>query len=146
MEIKSCSKCERAFAYDGEDLCPKCRYGDDEDFKIVKEYLYDNPGADIKMVSEDTEVEVKKILQYLKEGRIVIAEGSENTALACERCSVAINMGRFCNKCIAKMEKEFSGAIEGDKKKLEEKEGIEFRSSSKKSAEDKMFVADRYKK
>ena len=97
------------------------------------------------MVANDTEVDVKKILQYLKEGRIVIAEGSENTALSCERCSIPINMGRFCNSCIAKMEKEFSGAIAGDKKE-DKKEGIEFKSSSKQKGDDKMFVADRYKK
>ena len=142
MEIRSCANCERAFAYDDNDLCPKCRYEDDGDFKIVKEYLYDNPGADIKRVSDDTEVEIKKILQYLKEGRIVIQEGSENTALSCERCSKPVNMGRFCDSCIAKMQKEFSGDIEGDKK--EEKEEIEFQSSGKKKGEDKMFVADRY--
>ena len=144
MEIRSCLNCERAFAYDDNDLCPKCRHGDDPDFKIVKEYLYDNPGADIKQVSKDTEVAIKKILMYLKEGRIVIQEGSENTALACERCSKAINMGRFCDSCIAKMQKEFSGAIEGDKK--EKKEEIEFQSSSKKKTEERMFVADRYER
>lgn len=140
MDLRSCLKCERAYAFDGNELCPKCRYEDDGDFKIVKEYLYDNPGADIKQVAKETEVEIRKILMYLKEGRIVIQEGSENTALACERCSKPINMGRFCEKCISKMQKEFSGAIAGEKK-----EEIEFKSSSRKKGEDKMFVADRYK-
>lgn len=142
MDIKSCLKCERAFAYDGVDLCPKCRYDDDEDFRTVKEYLYDNPGADIKEVSEETEVSTKKILQYLKEERITIAEGSKNTVLACERCSKAINMGRFCNQCIQDMEKEFTGAIKDDKKKPD---GIEFKSSARKKDADKMFVAKRYR-
>lgn len=145
MEIRSCLNCERAFAYDDNDLCPKCRYEDDGDFKIVKEYLYDNPGADIKRVAKETEVEIKKILMYLKEGRIVIQEGSENTALTCERCSKPINMGRFCDSCIAKMQKEFTGAIEGDKKE-DKKEGITFQSSSKKKDGEKMFVADRYER
>lgn len=143
MELRSCLKCERAFSYDGVELCPKCRYEDDGDFKIVKEYLYDNPGADINKVSKATEVELKKILMYLKEGRIEIREGSANTILSCERCGKAVNTGRFCKKCIATMEREFTGAIAGDKKKLEE---IEFRSSFKDKDSDKMFVAKRYKK
>lgn len=143
MEIKSCLKCERAFADDGNDLCPKCRYDNDEDFKKVKEYLYDNAGADIKEVSYETEVSTKKILQYLKEERITISEGSKNTALSCERCSKSINMGRFCNMCISEMEKEFSGAIKKNKKK--EEKGIEFKSSAKNKDSEKMFVADRYK-
>ena len=143
MDLRSCLKCERAFSYDGVELCPKCRYEDDEDFKTVKEYLYDNPGADINKVSKATEVELKKILMYLKEGRIEIREGSANTILSCERCGKAVNMGRFCKKCIVSMEKEFTDAIAGDKKKQEE---IEFRSSSKDKDKDRMFIANRYKK
>ena len=145
MEIQSCSNCERAFAFDGNDLCPRCRFDDDDaEFKRVKEYLYDNPGADIKEVSDETEVSTKKILQYLKDERITIAEGSKNTALSCERCSVAINMGKYCNKCINEMKQEFTSAIKKDDKKKEEK-GVDFKSSSKKKDSDGMFVADRYK-
>lgn len=144
MEIKSCLKCERAFSYDGEELCTKCRYESDEDFKKVKDYLYDNPGSDINKVSKATEVELKKILRYLKEGKIEIREGSANTILSCERCGVPVNSGRFCNKCINEMKAEFTNAIGGDKKKEEEE--IKFNSSSKKKAEDKMFTAKRYKK
>lgn len=143
MEIRTCPSCERAFAYDEIELCPKCRYEDDEDFRTVKDYLYDNPGADIKKVSDETEVEIKKILQYLKEERITIKEGSENTALACEKCSAPITMGRFCNRCIADMEKEFKGAISDSKAEEDE---VEFQSTSKKRDADKMFIANRYKK
>ena len=142
MDLRSCTKCERAYSFDGNDLCQKCRYEDDGDFKIVKEYLYDNPGADIKSVAQDTEVEIKKILQYLKEGRITILEGSENTALSCERCDASINMGKYCNKCVNEMKKEINGAIDSSKK---EQESIEFQSSSKNKKEEKMFIANRYK-
>lgn len=142
MDLRSCKKCERAYSYDGVNLCPKCRYEDDGDFKIVKEYLYDNPGADIKTVEQDTKVEIKKILQYLKEGRISITEGSENTALSCERCDAAINLGKYCNKCINEMKREFTSAIDSSKK---EKGAVEFNSSNKKKSEEKMFVANRYK-
>ena len=139
MDLRSCTKCERAYSFDGNDLCPKCRYEDDGDFKIVKDYLYDNPGADIKAVAQDTEVDVKKILQYLKEGRITIAEGSENTALSCERCDASINMGKYCNKCINEMKKEINGAIDSSKKEKETKE------ASRKKKEDNAFIVERYK-
>lgn len=140
MDLRNCTKCERAYSFDGNDLCPKCRYEDDGDFKTVKEYLYDNPGADIKAVAQETEVEIKKILQYLKEGRITIAAGSENTALTCERCDASINMGKYCNKCINEMKSEINGAIDSSKK-----EAIESQSSSKQKKDEKMFAAERYK-
>lgn len=142
MDLRSCTNCERAYSYDGNNLCPKCRYDDDGDFKIVKEYLYENPGADIKAVEQDTGVEIKKILQYLKEGRIAITEGSENTALTCERCDASINIGKYCNKCINEMKQEFKGAIDSGKKQIEEKEASRLRESQDR---EKMFVADRYK-
>ncbi|AFS77318.1 flagellar operon protein YvyF [Gottschalkia acidurici 9a] len=141
MDIRSCLKCERAFSYDGEDLCPKCRYEDDEDFKIVKEYLYDNPGADVNKVTKETGVDLKKILRYLKEGRIEIAEGSANTLLSCERCGKAVNTGRFCKKCVAEMEKEFKGAIGEIKPEAPKQE-----KKDSKKADEKMHVVFRYKK
>lgn len=142
MDLRSCTKCERAYSFDGNALCPKCRYEDDGDFKIVKEYLYDNPGADIKAVAQDTEVEVRKILQYLKEGRISITAGSENTALSCERCDASINIGKYCNKCVNEMKKEINGAIDSSRKG---KEAIESNSSSKNKKQEKAFIVERYK-
>lgn len=142
MDLRSCTKCERAYSFDGNDLCPKCRYENDGDFKIVKEYLYDNPGADIKAVAQETNVEIRKILQYLKEGRISITAGSENTALNCERCDASINIGKYCNKCVNEMKKEINGAIDSSKK---EQEAIESQIEANKKKREKMFVADRYK-
>lgn len=138
MELRNCLKCDRAYSYDGIELCPKCRYEDDPDFKIVKEYLYDNPGADINTVTKETEVELKKILRYLKEGRIEIRKGSANTLLSCERCGKAVNSGRFCSKCVSEMEKEFSGAISDGKPKEKQE------ATPKKSSDEKMHIAWRY--
>ncbi|WP_352418278.1 TIGR03826 family flagellar region protein [Proteiniborus sp.] len=137
MGIRNCKKCNRIFADDNFDLCPICRNGDLEEFKIVKDYLYDHPGADIQTVSEVTGVDTKKILKFLREGKLEIRDDSPNLLLDCERCGAPINTGRFCSKCVNEMEREFKSAISGNA------------SSTKKDLgknSDKMYIAERHKR
>lgn len=107
MDLRNCIKCDRVFAYNGSEVCSRCAGSDIEDFKKVKDYLYDNPGATIVEVSEETGVDEKKILRYLRESRIEIRE-SDNLLLDCQRCGKPIRSGRFCDPCIIAMKKEFT--------------------------------------
>lgn len=134
MNIKNCRKCNRIFADDGFDLCPLCRTENVEEFKAVKEYLYEHPGADIQTVSEATGVDTRKILKYLREGRLEIADNSPNLILDCERCGKPIKTGRFCEKCIAEMQREFKRVISSAPKANLGKDS------------DRMYIADRRKK
>lgn len=137
MGIRNCRKCDRIFADDNFDLCPICRNKDMEEFKRVKDYLYDYPGADIQTVSRETNVSTKKIIRFLREGKLEIRSDSPNLLLDCERCGTLINTGRFCNKCIAEMEKEFKSV-------LPKKEPSPKKITGKDS--DRMYVANRRKK
>ena len=110
VDLRNCKKCGRAFAYKGIDICNRCATDDEADFKKVKEYLYDHPGATVQEVSEETEVSEKQILRYLRESRIEIREDS-NCLLHCERCEKSIRSGRFCDECVAEMKKEFKSVL-----------------------------------
>lgn len=135
MNIRNCSKCGKIYAYDGTSkLCPKCRKEEEEEFKRVKEYIYDHPEANIQLVSEETGVPVKKILRYLREGRLQLKDEHNNLILACERCGKPIKTGRFCDMCVAELQRELKGVVA--KKEI-------IRSNKGK---DKMYIADRLKK
>ncbi|QUH19025.1 TIGR03826 family flagellar region protein [Alkaliphilus sp. B6464] len=110
MDLRNCKKCGRVFAYIASEVCSRCANSDEDDFKKVKEYLYDNPGATIVEVSEETGVDEKKILRYLRESRIEIRE-EDNLLLDCERCGAPIRSGRFCDPCIISMKKEFTAVL-----------------------------------
>lgn len=135
MELKNCSKCGRVFAYNGIDVCSRCSSNDEEDFKKVKEYLYDHPGATVSEVSEETGVTEKQILRYLRESRIEIRE-ADNCLLDCERCGKAIRSGRFCDECVISMKKDFNTIM---KPKTAEKKVVEKTGT-------RMYIADRRKK
>lgn len=113
MNIRNCSRCGKIYVYDGFSICINCRQEDEKDFQKVKEYLDENPGANIMVVSEATKVEARKIIEFLREGRLEISE-ENNILLTCERCGKSIKTGRFCERCALEMEKELRSAIKGN--------------------------------
>lgn len=112
-DIRNCKECGRVFQYNGlSKICPRCQQKDEENFKMVKEYIYDNPGATMIDITEDTGVPEEKVLRYLREGRLEISGGEETVFfLECERCGKGISTGRFCDECAREMEKNLKGAL-----------------------------------
>lgn len=114
MDVRNCSRCGQIYSYDGFKICLKCRRKDEEDFKSIKKYIDLNPGAAISEVSEETEVDTKKIIEFLRQGRLEIKD-ENNLLLPCEKCGEPIKTGRFCEKCTAEMQREFKRSIGGGK-------------------------------
>lgn len=140
MNVKNCPECGRIFNYTGRDLCPKCIGEDEEQFKRVKEYLRDNPGANIEVVSQTTEVDEKKIIRYLREGRLQLTPGSTGIMLYCERCGTQILSGRVCDNCAKDLKNGLSsGLIE---KRQEELKGRDANLNNK----GKIHLQDRFKR
>lgn len=106
MELRNCPSCGKLFVYTTRNLCPDCKEKDEVNFHKVKDYLYENPGATIEEVSEETKVDTKKILEYLKEGRLMLKHSNTNI-LSCESCGKPILTGRFCDECISDMRQKF---------------------------------------
>lgn len=103
MEVKNCRDCKRLFNYiGGPRLCPNCKAKLEKKFVEVKRYIEDNKNATISMVSEEMEVSVQQINQWVREERLAFSEDSAVT-LDCENCGAPIRTGRFCEKCKGKM-------------------------------------------
>lgn len=126
-DVRNCKRCGRVYNYiGGAPLCPACREKDEEDFKIVKEYLYKNPGASVSEVSDVLDIAVEKIKRFLKEGRLEIVGEDGNMFLECENCGKAIRTGRFCNECEKELKHDFqSTAINMNNKILAEEKAKE---------------------
>ncbi len=105
MEVKNCKGCGKIFNYiSGPPLCASCTAALDLKFEKVKEYVYDNPGAGIQQVSEELDVPIPQIKQWIREERLAFAEDSM-IGLECEGCGVTIKTGRFCKSCKDKLAK-----------------------------------------
>ncbi|WP_317366972.1 hypothetical protein [uncultured Tyzzerella sp.] len=111
MNLKSCSKCKKLFSSVGGSLiCRECIKLEEEEFQRVRVYLRENRGADINIVSDETGVPTKKILKYLREGRLEISEGMADI-LKCEKCGVSIKSGKYCRNCSEKVSKDLSSIL-----------------------------------
>jgi len=98
-ELRNCPRCGRIFTYIGRPICNRCMDDEEIEFKKVKEYVYDNPGATISETSQETGVSVEKIIRFLREERLEIKSEESNMVLECERCGVPIKSGRYCERC-----------------------------------------------
>lgn len=137
-EIRNCPRCGKIFTYIGRTICQNCMETEENEFKVVKEYIYDNPGATISEVAQETEVSVEKIMRFLREERLEIKSENSNMILECERCGRAINSGRFCEECKGDISKDFKREFGLDRRGNES-------NTQTKTGGDKMYTATRRK-
>lgn len=111
MDVRTCRKCKKLFNYiTGPTICPACRDSIEEDFKVVKAYIQEHPHVDMRTVSEECDVDVAQIRQWVREERLEFSSDSI-VGLNCDRCGKVIKSGKFCPECKADMQKSFSNAI-----------------------------------
>jgi len=107
LELRNCPVCGKVFVFVTRNLCPECAAKEEEEFRKVKDYLYEFPGATMEEISEKTGVSTKRILEFLREGRLILKKENVNILLRCEMCGAPILAGRLCEKCAGDMKKKF---------------------------------------
>lgn len=121
MDVRNCKGCGRLFNFlNGPPLCPACMKALDDKFAGVKEYIYNNPGSGIQIVSEEMEVSVQQIKNWIREERLSFSEES-SIGIECESCGALIKTGRYCKECKDRMTHSLSNAYKNppSEKKLQ---------------------------
>lgn len=115
MDVRNCRSCGRLFNHlSGPPICDSCKAALEEKFQEVKEYVREHDSAPISQVSEDCDVSVKQIKQWIREERLILSEGS-GVYLECENCGAPVRMGRFCESCKAKLQGDLQSAYTSKK-------------------------------
>ena len=124
MNVRNCKKCGKMFNYAvGPIICPQCREAQEAKFQEVKKYIQEHPRCGIPQVSEECDVEVGQIQQWLREERLEF--GSESmVVLQCENCGAQIYTGRFCEKCKNSMANSLNAAFKPAAPKAEPKKDL----------------------
>jgi flagellar operon protein (TIGR03826 family) len=121
-DVRNCRRCGRIYNYiGGAPLCQACKEKDEEDFKRIKQYLYDNPKASVTQVSTELDISVDKIKRFLRDGRLEIADDDGNMILECEACGKSIKSGRYCQECERALASGFRNTASQFKSELEGK-------------------------
>lgn len=111
MDVRNCRKCGQLFNYVyGVPICPACKEALENTFKEVKKYIQEHPGVGIKQVSEECNVEVGQIQQWVREERLEFASDN-GMGVNCESCGAPIRSGRYCDKCKTNLANGFRQAI-----------------------------------
>lgn len=99
-DIYTCARCGKIFQYSGIGLhlCQPCKELDAKEFNLVKDYIYANLSATIQDTALATGVRVRRIKEFLRDGRLLIPDKSA-IFLNCESCGTSIKCGRLCREC-----------------------------------------------
>ena len=115
MEVSNCRTCGRLFnVLSRERICPDCQKKLDEKFQEVKEFLRENPNSSVDVVAQANDVSTKQIRQWVREERLIFAEGSAE-GIECEQCGKMIRTGRYCDSCKASISNNLRSALDRPK-------------------------------
>lgn len=102
MDLDNCPRCGKIFAKNFRDVCPNCIKAIDNEYTLCADYLRKHKGTDITELSRVTEVSIKQITKFIKEGRISLI-GAPNLMYPCEMCGSLIREHNKCESCRAKL-------------------------------------------
>lgn len=92
-------------------MCPECLKSRDDEFSIVRDYVRKHPNAGVAEVSEETNVSMKQIRQWIREERLILTEVSAELGINCEGCGRPIVTGRYCASCKSQMNRDLKQAF-----------------------------------
>ncbi|MCM2675701.1 TIGR03826 family flagellar region protein [Alkalicoccobacillus plakortidis] len=106
-ELANCSECGSLFVQTLRPLCTSCYRKQEEDYKKVSLYMRQkkNRMATLLDVCEHTEVEERRVRQFIREGRLIVTS-FPNLGYPCESCGKMIQMNRICSTCKRELEEE----------------------------------------
>lgn len=120
-QLDNCPKCGKLFIKGMKDVCKDCFKIEEEEYLTVSIFLRDreNKQATIYDASEATEVSVKQIKKFIRQGRISI-EGFPNMGYPCESCGELTKDGNFCSSCRSKLNRDVDNMMKAEKSRQDE--------------------------
>jgi len=122
MEITNCVRCKKVFQRIKDPICDECKKKDDELFDAVKDFLNENPSSTIMQIAEATGASHKRIMQWLRDGRLELVEGEGE--LTCRHCGVEITTGVLCDECLLEVSRQVGDLFPAQAKGKAEPEKI----------------------
>ena len=102
MEARNCPRCKKMFNYIKSPLCPACEKNDEDEFQALRTFIDENPSCNSNELHKGTGVTLKKIMSYIREGRLEISQGMHGE-IKCDSCGTPILRGKYCDNCVIKI-------------------------------------------
>jgi flagellar operon protein (TIGR03826 family) len=137
MNVDNCPRCGRLYVKNLMNLCQPCIKDLEHEYETCVEYLRKNRGTNIQELSDATEISIKEITRFIREGRISIAN-APNMMYPCEVCGTLIRDGHMCDNCRSRLTKDLASAAN------ETKETVD-KSSAKKTSDAAYRAIDKFR-
>lgn len=122
MDYKYCKRCKKLYTFNGNKLCQDCIRELDDIVVEIKNYLADNPVANVMKICKELEVDEKDILYLMREQRIELTQiDVSKLGFACASCGEPTLGEKYCKNCKEKMSEEMLGATQAIKGRMSEK-------------------------
>ncbi len=108
--MDNCPRCGKLFIMNVRGICQNCIKEIEIEYERCVKHIRENKGIHMHELSEATEVSVKQITTFIREGRISIAN-APNMTYPCEVCGIPIREGHMCDSCRTRLTKDLHQAV-----------------------------------
>ncbi|TVY09330.1 flagellar protein [Paenibacillus cremeus] len=105
INVANCDRCGKVYLKNIHGICTNCIKDIELQYEKCLKFLREARSCSIQELSDATEVSVKQITKFIREGRISI-RNNPNMAYACEACGASIRENILCEPCRSKLSKE----------------------------------------
>ncbi len=112
MEVKNCVRCGKVFSFVSSSVCRDCEKAEDEQFLLVRDYIHEHRDCTLDEVVAETEVPMKRIAKFIREGRLELAQGMSGD-FTCKTCGKEITKGMYCDACHHKLRGDLQNLMAG---------------------------------
>lgn len=121
MNVANCPRCGKIFVKGFAEVCQNCLKDLEQQYDKCVKYLRANKGTNINDLSEATDVSVKQITKFIRDGRISIVH-APNMAYPCEVCGTLIRESTICESCRMKLVKDVRNNAEDQRREEERRQ------------------------
>lgn len=119
MNVANCPRCGRIFVKGLNEICPNCKKEIDLQYEKCLKFLRDNRGTTINELSEATEITIRQITKFIREGRISLLN-APNMSYPCEVCGTLIRDNTICESCRSKLARDVTNSNEDEVRRQEQ--------------------------
>lgn len=113
MDYKYCKRCGKLYNYNGSKICHECVKALDDVVFDIKNYLSENPSANVMNICKNLEIDEKDILYLIREQRIELTQiDLDKVGVVCAKCGKPTLGEKYCRECKEKMSEDLLGATE----------------------------------
>lgn len=123
LNVANCDRCGKVYVKNNYGMCTNCIKDLEAEYEKCLKFLRENRSCTIQELSDETGVDMKQIVKFIREGRISI-RNHPNMAYECDICGTSIRTNNICDDCRTRLTKDLEHLQEdeGRKKDLEEQQ------------------------